>query len=45
MEIKLNCECGQKYKFDVEPRDGRMPITVACPICGVDSTLRPTISG
>lgn len=38
MELKVACECGQKYKFDVEPVDGRMPFTVNCPICGVDGT-------
>ena len=49
MELKIRCDCGQKYKFDVEPVNGRMPFTVACPICGVDGTekanaiLRETI--
>jgi hypothetical protein len=38
MELKLQCNCGQKYKFDVEPLNGRMPFTVACPICGIDGT-------
>jgi hypothetical protein len=38
MELKVACECGQKYKFDVEPVNGRMPFTVNCPICGVDGT-------
>jgi hypothetical protein len=36
--IKIECGCGQRYAFDVEPVDGRMPYTVACPICGVDGT-------
>lgn len=39
MELKLVCYCGQKYKFDVEPANGRMPFTVTCPICGRDGTL------
>ncbi len=49
MELKIRCDCGQKYKFDVEPVNGRMPFTVACPICGADGTekanaiLRETI--
>jgi hypothetical protein len=49
MEVKVQCDCGQKYKFDVEPVNGRMPFTVACPICGADGTdkanaiLRETI--
>jgi hypothetical protein len=38
MELKLLCGCGQKYKFDVEPVNGQMPFTVACPVCGVDGT-------
>src|SRR6267154_6111825 len=36
--IKIECGCGQRYAFDVEPRDGRMPHTVACPVCGTDGT-------
>jgi hypothetical protein len=38
MEIKVQCDCGQKYKFDVEPINGRMPFAVNCPICGLDGT-------
>ena len=38
MELKVVCNCGQKYKFDVEPVNGRMPFTVQCPACGVDGT-------
>ena len=38
MEIKVVCECGQKYKFDVEPVNGQMPFTVNCPICNRDGT-------
>lgn len=40
IEIKVQCDCGQKYKFDVEPVNGRMPVTVACPICGADGTAK-----
>ena len=36
--IKIECGCGQRYAFDVEPHDGRMPHTVACPVCGADGT-------
>ena len=39
MELKVVCYCGQKYKFDVEPVDGRMPYTVNCPVCGADGTV------
>ena len=51
MELKVVCYCGQKYKFDVEPVDGRMPFTVNCPVCNVDGTplanqlLREQVSG
>ncbi|HMP83784.1 MAG TPA: hypothetical protein PKA41_13885 [Verrucomicrobiota bacterium] len=38
VEIKVQCSCGQKYKFDVEPVNGQMPYTIACPICGADGT-------
>jgi hypothetical protein len=38
IELKVHCDCGQKYKFDVEPSNGRMPFTVNCPVCGVDGT-------
>jgi hypothetical protein len=37
--IKIICHCGQKYTFDVEPVNGRMPVTVACPVCGRDGTI------
>ncbi len=36
--VKIECGCGQKYSFDVEPVNGRMESTVACPSCGVDGT-------
>jgi hypothetical protein len=39
-ELKVQCDCGQKYKFDVEPAGGRMPFTVACPVCGLDGTVK-----
>lgn len=38
MEMKLVCDCGQKYKFEVEPVNGQMPMTVNCPVCGADGT-------
>jgi hypothetical protein len=38
MELKVQCACGQKYRFDVEPVSGQMPFTVNCPVCGVDGT-------
>jgi len=38
MLIKVQCTCGQKYAFDVEPLNGRMPQPVKCPVCGADGT-------
>ena len=38
MELKVVCQCGQKFKFDVEPVNGRMPFAVNCPVCNVDGT-------
>jgi hypothetical protein len=42
-EIKVECDCGQKYKFDVEPVNGRMPFKVNCPSCGNDGTSKADI--
>lgn len=36
--VKVQCGCGQKYSFEVEPLNGRMPSTIACPVCGADGT-------
>jgi hypothetical protein len=36
--VKLQCGCGQRYAFDVEPVNARMPSPVACPVCGADGT-------
>jgi hypothetical protein len=36
--IKVQCACGQKYSFDVEPVNDRMPWPVACPVCNADGT-------
>ena len=38
MKVKVECRCGQRYSFDVEPVDGRLPGSVACPTCGADGT-------
>ena len=38
MPVKIQCSCGQRYAFDVEPVCGRMATTVACPVCGADGT-------
>ncbi|HEY2330061.1 MAG TPA: hypothetical protein VGI63_09650 [Verrucomicrobiae bacterium] len=36
--VKIVCACGQKYSFDVQPVDGRMPTPVFCPICHHEGT-------
>jgi outer membrane protein assembly factor BamB len=38
MEIRIDCVCGTPYEFEVEPVDGLMPCTIACPTCGADGT-------
>jgi hypothetical protein len=38
MEIKVQCGCGTRFAFDVEPVNGRMPVRVKCPECGADGT-------
>ena len=38
MEIKIDCACGTRYKFDVEPYRGHMPVAVKCPACNADGT-------
>lgn len=36
--VKIQCGCGQRYAFDIEPLCGRMPSSVTCPVCGADGT-------
>ncbi|HUA67054.1 MAG TPA: hypothetical protein VMA13_00785 [Candidatus Saccharimonadales bacterium] len=38
MPVKIQCGCGQRYAFDIEPFCGHMPCPVNCPICGTDGT-------
>jgi hypothetical protein len=38
MTIKIQCPCGSKYSFEVEPVEGRMPFAVQCPTCNADGT-------
>jgi|GEM_PF-882325 hypothetical protein len=38
MNVKIECPCGARYSFEVEPRDGRMPSPVQCPVCHADGT-------
>jgi hypothetical protein len=38
MPVKIQCGCGQRYAFNVEPFCGRMTSSVSCPVCGADGT-------
>ena len=38
MNVKIQCSCGARYSFEVEPQDGRMPRPVQCPSCQADGT-------
>jgi uncharacterized protein YxjI len=38
MEVKIQCGCGTRYKFDWEPASGLLPAAVQCPRCGGDGT-------
>lgn len=38
MEIKIECSCGTRFKFDVEPVNGHMPVAIGCPSCNLDAT-------
>jgi len=38
MTIKVQCSCGTRYAFDVEPQGGVMPFKVTCPACQADGT-------
>lgn len=38
MTVKIECPCGQRFGFDVEPEEGHMPMALACPECNRDLT-------
>lgn len=38
MTIKVQCGCGARYSFEVEPQNGAMPFAVNCPACNADGT-------
>src|SRR6266481_740327 len=42
--IKIQCECGQRYAFEIEPVNGRMPSAVTCPSCGADGTAAANVA-
>ena len=37
--VKIICRCGQKYAFDVQPVNSRMPVPIFCPACGMEGTV------
>jgi hypothetical protein len=37
--VKIICRCGQKYAFDVQQVNGRMPVPIFCPVCGAEGTV------
>ena len=43
MEVKIQCACGAKFKFDVEPVNGMMPAPVHCPTCNADATVSANV--
>src|SRR5581483_4099599 len=38
MKVKVECTCGTRFEFEVEPVHGRMPVPINCPTCGVEAT-------
>lgn len=38
VEVKIECDCGTRFRFEVVPLHGRMPQRIECPGCGVDRT-------
>ncbi len=38
LEIKIQCGCGSRFAFEVQPVHGRMPSPVSCPRCGCEHT-------
>lgn len=36
--VKVQCACGARLAFEVEPVEGRIPVPARCPQCGVDVT-------
>ena len=38
MNVKVQCPCGARFAFDVEPVHDRMPVPINCPECGADAT-------
>ena len=37
MNVKIQCACGTKFAFEVEPVNGRMPMNINCPGCNTSA--------
>lgn len=40
--MRIHCECGAKYAFEVPPEQARQPVSFVCPACGLDSSAYVT---
>src|SRR5262245_40394895 len=38
--MKIQCDCGAKYAFDVTPEMVKQPVQFVCQLCEVDSSTR-----
>src|SRR5271167_4554044 len=38
MKVKVQCGCGARFEFEVEPVNERMPVSINCPVCNADAT-------
>src|SRR5258705_8933784 len=38
MNLKIQCNCGAKYAFEVTPESATTPIQFICPNCGLDNS-------
>ncbi len=38
MKVKVQCPCGTRFEFEVEPVNDRMPVAINCPSCGAEAT-------
>ena len=38
MNVKVQCQCGTRFEFEIEPVNERMPMPIHCPACNADAT-------
>ena len=38
MKVKVQCPCGTRFEFEVQPVNDRMPVAINCPVCNADAT-------